>query len=179
MFKNLPYKIRYAELEPNSIFNMCGPEHSSSPKWDEKGLAEQKKSAIKYVDKLNKRNGFYIKLEKSIRAKGIVNPILVNAGFCQPRKVFALPPEMKDDPNNILFCHSNGGSRLWVAAKLNMKIIPCIVCDFNNIFENEIELKSEEEFYDKYPDKPTGVNFGEFGITIKRLYMIHLKDYNQ
>ncbi len=173
---NLPYKIRYAELDPNTIFNMCGPEHSSSHEWNEE---ERKRSAQKYVDKLNKQNGFYTKLEKSICEKGIVNPILVNAGFCQPRKVFALPPTMQNDPDKILFCHSNGGSRLWIAVKLNIKTVPCVICDFSGMFENEIELKIEEEFYNRYPDKPTGVNFGEFGITIKRLYMIHLKDYNQ
>lgn len=147
---------------------MCGPEHAGPKQWDEKGLAERRKSAQIYIDKLNKQNGFYIKLRTSIQKNGIQNPILVNAGFCQPRKFDSLPPEMKEDSTKILFCHSNGGSRLWIASELRITV-PCIVCDFIDRFSNEKEIKTEEEIYSHYKNKPRGIIFGEYGITIKTL----------
>lgn len=133
---------------------MCGPDHS--------GKAEE------YIAKLNKRNNFYIKLEASILEEGFRNPILVNAGFCQPRKVCFLSTEMQDDSKKILFCHSNGGSRLWIATKFDLTI-PCIVSDFIDRFENEVEITSKEELCSYYKDAPRGINFGEYGITIKAI----------
>ncbi len=173
MFSHLPYKIRFVILDPNHIFNMCGPEHAGPRQWDKEGLMKRKISAIEYIDKMNKRNGFYTKLEKSIQEEGIQNPILVNAGFCQPRKVDSLPPNMQEYSTKILFCHSNGGSRLWVAVELGIKV-PCIVCDFINRYSNEEEIKTEKEFYSYYKDKPKGVVFGEYGMTIKTLPLTHL-----
>ena len=149
----MSYKIRFVVLDPHSIYNMCGPDRS--------GKAQEN------IDKVNKRqHGFYTKLEQSIFDEGFRNPILVNAGFCQPRKVNFLPQEMQEDSAKILFCHSNGGSRLWFATKHNL-IIPCIISDFIDRFKDGVEIKSKEELHSYYKDQPRGINFGEHGITIK------------
>ena len=168
MDNNLKYKIRYAVLDPNTIFNMCGPTHGGPLNWDEKGLRKRQEYADWYVKKMNDRNGFFTRLEASILDQGFRNPILVNAGFCQPRKVDWLPPEMQADPKSILFTHSNGGSRLWVAAQHNLEV-PCIVSDFIGRFGNEPEIKTEKELLTYYKDDPRGIVFGEYGITIKTL----------
>ncbi len=165
---NFPYKIRYIVLDPNTIFNMCGPEHGGPQIWDEEGLRKRKEYAESYVKKLNDRNRFFIRLEESILTNGFRNPVLVNAGFVSPRKLNFLPPEMKADPKKILFTTSNGGSRLWIAAKHNIEI-PCMVSDFIGRFENELEIKTEKEFKTYYKDTVRGINFGEYGITIKTL----------
>ena len=115
MINNQTYKVRYVNLKASSVFNMCGPEHKGPHEWDEQSLIERKKRAELVIQEKEKQNEFYSKLEKSIINDGFRNPILVNAGYCPPRKVCFLPPEMKDDSTKILFCHSNGGSRLWIA----------------------------------------------------------------
>ena len=120
MLNKLRYTVRYALLDSKTIFNMCGPEHAGPQRWDAEGLAARKTGAYKYITKLNERNNFFVRLEQSIKTEGFRNPILVNAGFCQPRKLGFIPPEMQEDPKKVLFCHSNGGSRLWIAAKLNI-----------------------------------------------------------
>ena len=168
MDNNLLYKIRFVILNPNVIFNMCGPEHGGPLQWDEEGLALRKKSAEEYIEKMNNRNGFFTRLEESILKQGFRNPVLVNSGFVQPRKFHSLPPEMKNDSKKILFCHSNGGSRLWIAAKHNLEV-PCIVSDFIGCFGNEPEIKTEKELLTYYKDDPRGIVFGEYGITIKTL----------
>ncbi len=147
---------------------MCGPEHGGSKNWDEEGLRKRKEYAEWYVKKLNDRNRFFIRLEESMLNQGFRNPILVNAGFCQPRKFDWLPLDMQANPDTILFTHSNGGSRLWVAVKLNIQV-PCMVSDFIGRFENEPEIKNVDEFKTYYKDTLQGVVFGEYGVTIKTL----------
>ena len=173
MLSHLAYKIRFAIVDPNTIFNMCGPDHAGPRQWDEEGLAERRKFAQIYIDKLNKENEFFIKLERSVLKDGFKNPILVNAGFVMPRKFDMLPPYMQDNPKEILFCHNNGGSRLWIATELNIKI-PCIVSDFIGRFENEREITTKEEYLSCYNNPPRHVSFQDHGITVKGLPLIHL-----
>lgn len=175
MFSHLSYKIRLTTIEAKTIFNMCGPEHAGPRQWDEDGLAERRKSAQKYIDRLNNVNEFFIKLERSILEHGFKNPILINAGCVLPRKFDMLPTYMQEDSEKILFCHNNGGSRLWIATEHNLKI-PCIVSDFIDRFEGEKEIKSREEFLACYNDPPRQFSFREFGITVKGLPLTHLWD---
>lgn len=164
MFRDFNYTIRYVILSPHKIFNMCGPEHAGPYEWDDAGLSARRKNAQIYIETKKK---FYTELEESILKEGIKNPILVAAGYVPPRKFNMLPPEMKSDSSKILFCHSNGGSRLYIAQRYNIQI-PCIVADFIDRFNNP-EIKTEQELRSYYKDKPIGIQYWDHGVTIKQI----------
>ena len=162
----MKYKIRFVTLDPNTIFNQCGPTYGSPLQWDEAGLLERKEYANQYIEKVNKRNGFFDRLEASILAEGIKNPILVNAGFAPVQALYWLPPEMQSDTKKMLLTYTSGGSRLWIATKHNMEV-PCIVSDFIDRFSDAPEIKTEEEMGTYYKDDPTRIVFGKERITVK------------
>lgn len=166
------YKVRYVEIAAHKIFNECGPEAAGPPGEDDRNTKKRKKAAQKYIDRLNNKNGFYEKLEKSIIDEGIRNPILVNAGYIPSRKLFKLPVEMKNDHNKILVCHHLGGSRLWVAQKLDM-IVPCLVSDYCDMFSMYPAL-SDDEIMLLFKDKPRAVVRGRLGLVASNLPQIHL-----
>ena len=142
---------------------MCGPEHAGPYKWNKDGLELRKRNAEVYMER---HKDFYANLEKSILAEGIKNPILVNAGHISPRKERMLPPDMRDEPSKILYCHNNGGSRLHFAKKYDIEV-KCIVSDFIGRFDGCPEIRSEEELQSYYVDTPTNPQCREFGLTIK------------
>ena len=165
MIENYKYKLRYAVIPAQEIFNICGPEHAGPYKWDQQSLKLRKKYAQSYMEK---KKDFYANLEKSILEQGIRNPILVTAGYIQPRKAKMLPPHLRNDPCKILFCHSNGGSRLYFAKKYNLDI-PCIVSDFIGRFDDCPQICNEQDLMSYYTDIPQGIRYYEYGITIKRI----------
>ena len=171
------YIARYIVIPSNLIFNECGP-RSAGPRgggWDDDALAKRAKAAQKYIDTLNRKNGFYDKLEQSILNDGVRNPILVSAGWCPERKIPELPPKMKEDRFKILMCHSSGGSRLWVAQKHDMDI-PCIITDFVGMFSEGKILKTEQDIFNCYTDKPTKVKMGGHGVSINNLPQTHMEE---
>ncbi|KKL58968.1 hypothetical protein LCGC14_2220070, partial [marine sediment metagenome] len=91
---------------------------------------------------------------------GFRNPILVNAGWCAKirdrGKNVRLPLEMQDDHSKILSCPQNGGSRLYIAQKHNLRI-PCIIVDYIDRFPEFKLLETKEDVLEQYIDIPPRV----------------------
>lgn len=171
--KQFPFVIRYAVLDSSIIFNECGPMSAGPRGWDDAAMKKRISAAEKWVKTLNRKNGFYNKLEESILKDGIRNPILVVAGFCRENKIRNLPVYMQADHSKILFCGSNGGSRLWVAQKHKMEV-PCIISDFVDRFPDEKILENEEEIMQYYKDKPKKIKINDYGVAVSNLPQVHL-----
>lgn len=160
MIKNRLYKLRYGILDSNIIFNEIGPFSGGQPGWDDESVRIREEKGLKHIKFINEQTGFFNKLEESILKDGFRNPILVNAGWCplihdrgkNPR----LPLEMQDDHSKILSCNHNGGSRLYIAQKHNLKI-PCIVVDYVDRFPEFKLLETKEDALEQYIDIPPRV----------------------
>lgn len=144
------FKVYYAVLPSNEITNICGPVSRSE------FTNIKTKDNLGYIDKLNRKNGFYIRLEASIRKNGIQNPILIQAGFCNLRTIYVLHNGEQEDPSKILVCERHGGSRLWIAQKYDMEI-PCIISDFTGKYADDPRatlLKTKKQILSKFNPKP-------------------------
>ena len=97
------YEVKYIILDSTLVFNECGPESEWPPGWELDDILRRQECAGRYIDSLNKRNNFYIKLEESILKDGFRNPILVNAGVCPDKKIPRLPLEMQNDRSKIFW----------------------------------------------------------------------------
>lgn len=165
----LIYKVRYGILDSNIIFNEAGSYTEGSSGWDNKSVKIREDIWQQKVDNLNKENGFYNKLEKSILKNGFRNPILVDAGSCRlMRKGIQnpfLPIEMQQDHAKILTCNYNGGSRLMIAQKHNLQI-PCIISDFVDRFPNFKLLKTKKDIISCYTDPPFRISFNAQGLRL-------------
>lgn len=125
-------QVRFATLDSHAIFNLTSPRFlpEISLYWQGKepwhaDKYEPLRDLMEriYVDGFNEATGHYRRLEESIAAEGIRNPIVVSRGGLQRRQ----PEEMPDGTNTV--CEYIGGSRLWVAQRLGMDV-PCIVNDY-------------------------------------------------
>jgi len=125
----IDYEIKYAEIHSTLISNQCGPT----------------------VDIVNHQ--FFKDLQRDILENGFRNPILVIAGECDSPAFKHLPKKMQDDPNEILWCGGNGGSRLWVAQRHRLEI-PCIISDHIDRFPEATILNSIDEIKACYEDQP-------------------------
>ena len=169
------YTARYIVIPSKLIFNECGPQSAGPRGWGEGVIAKREIAAQNYIDTLNKRNGFYNKLEENVLEEGVRNPVLVTAGWCPVSKIPRLPIEMQEDFSKILVCHSSGGSRLWVAQKHNLDV-PCIVADFINRFPEGKLLKTEQDVLNCHKDEPRKITMGGHGVFITDLPQTHMEN---
>ena len=154
------YKVYYGVIDPHEIINVL-----INPTRGEK-----------YIETMNNVNKFYEKLEKSIIQLGFRNPILVNCGLCYPLRESWLPKEVQGNLTNKIICDKCGGSRLYVAKKLNIPI-PCIISDFCNRFENDPNFKrivTVDEMYKYFKDLQSHIRLSETGVHLTSLQHIHL-----
>ena len=120
----LQYDIRYGFLPSRQIYNSVGP-------WDYHDSDEKKIKGQRLIDLVEKQKpGFYQKLEESILATGIRNPICVVTGKLDGWQWDQLPDQAKQ---TAVWCPQWGGSRLFIAQKHNL-IIPCLISDFEKKF---------------------------------------------
>jgi hypothetical protein len=171
------FKIYFGILPSNNITNCIAPgyRHVTGDKTLE-GEQKRAEATTSYVNFLNqKKNKFYIKLEGSIKKEGIINPILVQAGYCTESYRKYLSIEHQQDLSKCLCCDRNGGSRLWIAQKLNIDV-PCIIADYSNMFKdrNYEELTSVEEILNKYKVRPKNIIINEHGVHVREPVHIHL-----
>lgn len=162
--KGFNFTIRYAKLPSEIIYNECGPnlrKHSTE------------ESIQRLIENRNKKDKFYDLLEKSILEQGVRNPIIICAGWIAPTKFCNLPIEMQEDKSTILVCDRHGGSRLFYAQKHKFKI-PCIINDFCNRFPDAIQLHSQDDVLNRFPDRPQRIIINEHGVHIRGLPQIHL-----
>lgn len=155
-----PCRYYFTMLPSREIYNYISPENESPG----------------HIDRLNKQNGFFNKLEESILKNGIRYPILVSIGWAPKAIIDRLPQDIQEDFDNTFVCFTKGGSRLWVAQCHNLEV-PCIVSDFVGKFFDQNEL-NEEEITECFKDSSVRVAYGAKGIVIQNLPEIHLKENN-
>jgi len=157
-----PCHIRYVELPARQIFGMvgrCGGGYNSLwADWSTRGRVKRELIMKEYEEGLNKICGHYEKLEASILAEGIRNPVIVTCGLPKRRTTEHLPPEMLKQPESelLLLEGTTGGSRLHIAQKHNMTI-PCIVNDWTGRFKDAVEITSKDQARSYYKDQPETV----------------------
>ena len=98
---------------------------------------------------------FFTKLEASIRKEGVINPVNLLA--------------MKDGGFRVLM----GGSRTWIAQKLDI-VIPAIVTDSFNLYPDAETLETVEEVLAKFKDKPHGIEFRDRQLNLQGCPHRHL-----
>ena len=158
------YKVHYAMIPARQIFGMvgrCGGGYNTQwTDWSEKGRAAREQIMHEFEEGLNAICGHYEKLEKSILAEGIRNPITITCGYPRKRSMQHLPPELRSKPANelLLLETTTGGSRLHVCQKHNFNV-PCIVTDWTGRFAKFPEIKNEREARSYYKDQPKSVMF--------------------
>ena len=174
----MEFEIRYVVLDQNLVFNECGPMSAGPPGWTDHLIKKREERAEKYINAMNKKSGFYTKLEASILKDGFRNPISVRCGWCPEHKIQKLPIEMQEDSTKILTCDSHGGSRLMIAQKLNLDI-PCLIIDFIDRFSNELLVEKNSKALSKfYKDQPRSIVVNDHGIAVHDLPQIHLGENN-
>ncbi|NJO64269.1 MAG: hypothetical protein HC836_40700 [Richelia sp. RM2_1_2] len=175
----IKYEIRYGVFPSRDIFNILGPGiKSDSPPHgsSEKEVAIKTKRAEQYINKRNKQDGFYEKLEASILREGVRNPISITAGQVRLDKYHCrLPLEMQIDPKKILVCDFQGGSRLFIAQKHNLNI-PCFVADFVGKFKDLELANTKDSILTKFLDKPTEIRLYAWGLYFHNLPQIQMKN---
>ncbi len=173
---NENFVVRYKELNPHLIYNLHGPEQplvSFDPDDDGSEFTQIR------IDRQNKIDGFYEKLESSILKEGFRNPILVSAGRCMPSVIGRMPKEIREDPSKILVLDVHGGSRLWAAQKHNLITVPCIITDFVDMFPECPVLETIDQILEYYQDPPRNLYINDLeneivGVVVKGLPMTHL-----
>jgi len=163
-------KIRYATLPPNKIFNWMAPgnvtlwNYFSSWRdtwWTEETVQLRNECEQVWITAFDKMTNHFTKLEESILKTGIQHPIKVVTGapFEQSMSIRfpneVIPPDMRDNVSKVLSTHQYGGSRLYLAQKLNIPV-PCLIYDYYDSYEN-------------YPE----VNIDEFGLKQRAYYRMH------
>lgn len=143
-------KLRYVELKPTKIFNWLDPKNITSwnayPElrnkwWEANTLRIREEFGKHFTEEFDKLTNHFTKLEASMVKDGIIHPISVVTGhlrdmyLAKPREIEFLPPEKRDNMESLIYTHTFGGSRLSIAQKHNL-IVPCVVHDFSNLFED-------------------------------------------
>lgn len=164
-------KLRYVELDANRIFNWLDPKNiicwNAFPEFREKWwLPETIKIREEFgkiwTEEFDKITGHFSKLEESMLRDGFHHPINTVTG--RPRDMYLtgnkemnhFPPELQADIHNAVYSHTFGGSRLSIAKKHNIKV-PCVVHDFENIFEDCPQV-DKENFTEWFPNNYMFVN---------------------
>lgn len=155
-------QVRYVQLPARQIFGMvgrCGGGYNTLwEDWSDEGRKKRQLIMEEYEQELNKICGHYSKLEQSILAEGIRNPVVVTCGYPKKRMLKHLPPEMLALPESelLLLEGTTGGSRLHIAQKLNLTI-PCLVNDWTGRFDKEIKIASPDQARVFYKDQPSSI----------------------
>jgi hypothetical protein len=162
-------RVRYVELPAQEIFGMvgrCGGGYNSLwADWTPEGRRNREAIMQEYETELNRICGHYSKLESSILAEGIRNPVVITCGFPKHRPLSCVPPEMlqMDESRLLLLEGTTGGSRLHVAQKHNMTM-PCIINDWTGRFDAYPEITHGDQARKYYRDQPESVTIDANGM---------------
>lgn len=105
-----------------------------------------------YVESFDAENGHYRRLEQSIAANGVRNPVMLVSGRLQHRQLRELPPQWRGR-KDALISEYLGGSRITIAAKHDLEI-PAIVNDFGEMFPQAQRLSSVDEIAGCFDQRP-------------------------
>lgn len=158
------YRVHFVLLPARDIFGMVGRSgggyNSQWTDWSDEGRRKRELIMREFEEGLNRICGHYSRLESSILAEGIRNPITITCGYPRKRTMQHLPPEMRELPADqmLLLETTVGGSRLHVCQKHSMQV-PCIVTDWTGRFANEPEIRNEQEARMCYLDQPRSITF--------------------
>jgi len=158
------YQVRFVTLPAREIFGMVGRSgggyNSQWTDWSDAGRQKRELIMQEFEQGLDEICGHYRRLETSILAEGIRNPVTVTCGLPRKRTLEHLPPEMRGwSPDRLLLLETTlGGSRLHVCQKYNMQI-PCIVTDWTGRFASEPEIHNEADARMCYLDQPQSIVF--------------------
>jgi hypothetical protein len=158
------FSVRYVHIPARDIFGMVGRSgggyNTIWSDWSDQGRIKRELIMKEYEEQLDALCGHYSKLEASILAEGVRNPVIVTCGTPKKRSMDLLPPELRNQsPNRLLLLEtSTGGSRLHVCQKHNLTI-PCLVNDWHGRFSNEPLVNSETEAKQYYQDTPKSLTF--------------------
>lgn len=146
------FQVKYAVIHHTQVVNFVGPPSCGR----QLPYEEMLKKAHRRISEHNARNGFFQKLEDSVKEEGFRNPIIVRAGWLPMPFWKRVPDYYKvKGIKNLMFCDQLGGSRLWTAFKLNMDI-PCIIRDYVEMIDAPV-FTTEKEVRDCYKEKPIKV----------------------
>lgn len=148
-------KIRYVTLHPSRIYNWLGIEnctawlnvHQWQNTWHTLETIELRNQFAKvWIEEFDKITGHFSSLRESISKNGIQDPISLVGGHPRDQFLNKISTELRHVPiqwqNNLkelLYTHPFGGSRLTIAAELNLPVT-AIVYDFAKQFPNEPEI---------------------------------------
>lgn len=177
---NFSYSIRYVVIDPSKIINMCGPDYNYIPQgWTEEQIQIQKIREQQYINHMNKEISFFTNLEQSIEKHGVLNPVLLTTGLPQFRDITHMSPEeQKTPPNKMIICELIGGSRVYIAKKLDI-FIPAIVCDFANMFPSALQLYNENDVKAQFNNPPDYIQITEKGVRMDAPDQIHLNQHDK
>lgn len=160
----MSYTVRYTTLPAKEIFGMvgrCGGGYNTIwEDWTPEGRRARNCIMQEFEQGLDKICGHYRRLEESIKKEGMRNPIIVTCGRPVRRTMNHLPPELRRlRPNKLLLLESTqGGSRLWLAQKHNLKI-KCIVNDWTGRFDHCPQIATPADALQYYADPPKSISF--------------------
>lgn len=155
MSLKLEYKIRYVTLPARTIYNYVGP-------WDWRDSDERRKKRSYIYDRAIE---WHDNLEKDIIRNGIKNPISIVSGKISRNDWLSLPDYAK---KSQLICNLLGGSRLFVAQKLDM-MIPCIVSDFTGRFADSPEIFQAADIKRLFANPPERIIYSKHGLDLRTM----------
>lgn len=164
------FSVRYVHLPARDIFGMVGRSgggyNTIWSDWSDQGRIKRELIMKEYEEQLDALCGHYSKLEASILAEGVRNPVIVTCGTPKKRSINLLPPELRNrSPNRLLLLEtSTGGSRLHVCQKHNLTI-PCLINDWHGTFSNNTLVVNDVDAKQYYKDVPKSLTFNRrFGL---------------
>ena len=183
--------LRYAVVPADRIFNWLGMMNVTSwvffPElrkhwWSEENVKIRKRIQELYMEKFDKNNGHFKKLEQSLLKDGFHAPVSTITGV--PRGMYqkdvfpakTLPPKLQSDPNKALVTHTFGGSRVIVAQKHNLKV-PCLIYDYTNAFPEAEVLATQANVKSKFPGSYS-VGAIHSPVVVRAITHTHLKGKN-
>jgi len=160
---NNSIKLRFVELKPNRIFNLLDPKNLTCwlacpalhDNWNEPKTLELREEFGKfYTEEFDRITQHFTKLEKSILKDGILHPINAASGSLRDATLRGIdvsdvfPFKTNNDIKNAVYSHTFGGSRLTIAQKHNI-MVPCVVHDFSNLFEDceEVTINNFQKWF--------------------------------
>lgn len=177
--------IRYATLDPGTIYDLTDPMHlvefrrllkSPGLWWSPQFTTYREFVGQRYEELFNDNIGHYSLLEESILQRGIINPIVVTSGSPRFQDISNLPPHIQPNADDMIFSEVWGGSRLKIAKKHNIKV-KCIINDWNGIFRHKQLLQTDYDIL-QLMDKPDEykVKRTTSGVTIANFSFSHIPD---
>jgi hypothetical protein len=132
----MKYIFRYGRVKPSELSNRV---------WVPGRGFRQLHPLTCIYRKLERETQFYTKLEESILAEGVRNPIFANAF------------------DGETYC-SYGASRLWIAAKHDIEL-PIIIADYDGQWNNFKRLTTHKQIKELF-DMPIWIHKTEEGVTL-------------